>query len=300
MSDSALSALRGRGPVMTTVSLPRSRHRLHAMPTNAGYDLVREPGYDWNGRQRGETPFTVLQHSLGGTGRLRWERKSFSVAPGETMLVMIPHDHRYWLEPGEWWEFFWIAMYGQEALRILKTILDAKGPVFRLSPATIETIAGCCLDIVDERAATPGRASAVAYNVVMSLYDDVLGPHADQLDPEQDDAVAAVRDHVRTHLDAGLDVAALARIAGFSRAHFTRIFKEAEGMGPAEYVLMTRMRRAARLLETGDMSVKAISLAVGFADQNYFAKAFRRTFGTSPTEFRTTGMYSVPIRPDAS
>lgn len=36
----------------------------------------------------------------------------------------------------------------------------------------------------------------------------------------------------------------------------------------------------------------------GFADPNYFAKVFRRFFGASPTEFRTTGMYaSVPVEP---
>ena len=46
-------------------------------------------------------------------------------------------------------------------------------------------------------------------------------------------------------------------------------------------------------------SVKQISRDCGFEDPNYFAKAFRRTFGASPTEFRTRGMYSDANRPRA-
>jgi len=56
------------------------------------------------------------------------------------------------------------------------------------------------------------------------------------------------------------------------------------------------MRRAARLLVGGGESVKQISGDCGFEDPNYFAKAFRRAYGLSPTEFRTTGMYSVASR----
>ena len=55
------------------------------------------------------------------------------------------------------------------------------------------------------------------------------------------------------------------------------------------------MRRAASLLASdASVSVKDVAVLVGFDDPNYFAKVFRRVFGTSPTEFRTTGMYATP------
>ena len=57
------------------------------------------------------------------------------------------------------------------------------------------------------------------------------------------------------------------------------------------------MRRAARLLSSHSLlSVKEIANLTGFDEPNYFAKVFRRFFGTSPTEFRTTGMYSTGNR----
>ena len=67
-------------------------------------------------------------------------------------------------------------------------------------------------------------------------------------------------------------------------------------MPPAEFVLRKRLQRATKLLtKTADLSVKEVAIMSGFEDPNYFAKVFRRFFGASPTEFRTTGMYaSVP------
>ncbi len=54
-----------------------------------------------------------------------------------------------------------------------------------------------------------------------------------------------------------------------------------------------RLDRAAKLLTmSADLPVKDISGMCGFEDPNYFAKVFRRGFGVSPTEFRTTGMYA--------
>ena len=90
--------------------------------------------------------------------------------------------------------------------------------------------------------------------------------------------------------------AALADLAGLSRAHFSRVFTSCEGVSPASFVLTERMRRAASLLVSGEASVKQVSLDCGFEDPNYFAKAFRRSFGASPTEFRTTGMYAERAR----
>jgi transcriptional regulator GlxA family with amidase domain len=70
------------------------------------------------------------------------------------------------------------------------------------------------------------------------------------------------------------------------------VFTDCEGVSPAAFVLTERMRRAASLLVTGAASVKQVLRDCGFEDPNYFAKAFRRSFVASPTEFRTTGMYA--------
>lgn len=299
MGNSVLTRLQALAPVMRTLSLPRGRHHLHTMPTSSGYEIRTEPPYEWDGLKRGQTAFTVLQHTVSGSGQLRHDRRRYRLRAGETMLVIIPHNHRYWLAPGDRWEYFWISMHGREALRIHREILAANGPVLHLRPATIEHLARCTLRFVEGEGETPGAASAIAYDAAMALYDDVFGSRPEA--PTQNSALARVVRHILAHLDTPLPVAELADVAGSSRAHFTRIFTESEGVPPAEFVQQQRMRRAASLLATeGSISIKEVAMLVGFDDPNYFAKVFRRVFNTSPTEFRTTGMYAHVNGPDRS
>lgn len=275
-----------------TLSFPRRRDRFHVMATSTGYEIAHGPAYDWDGRKRGHTPFCVLQHTISGAGRLRYERRTWRIGPGETMLVTIPHAHRYWLEAGESWGFFWIAMSGQEALRLQRAILHAAGPVFRLMDETVEELADICLTLADPGIGA-GHASGAAYRATMALHDDLMARTAAGSGEAGHAAVNRATAHARAHLDRSLDVATLAAVAGLSRAHFSRLFTRLNGMSPSDFVLRERMSRAARLLVNGQLSVKEIASACGFEDPNYFAKAFRRTYGTSPSEFRTTGMYAT-------
>jgi AraC-like DNA-binding protein len=294
VGNSVLSRLAGLAPVMKTVSLPRGRHRLHTMPTSTGYELRSEPTYDWNGRRRGQTPFTVLQHTVAGVGHLHYERRRYRLKPGDTMLVIVPHNHRYFVEAGERWEFFWISMSGQEAVRIHRTIQAATGPVLHLRPETIDHIADCSLRLIEGHGDTPGAASSIAYEAVGALYDDVFGSQSAMLVADEDSVVRRVVEHVRANLDKELAVPQLADVAGFSRAYFSRMFAASEGLPPAAFVLQERMRHAARLLTSHSLlPIKEIANLCGFDEPNYFAKVFRRFFGTSPTEFRTTGMYAA-------
>ena len=294
MGNSVLAQLAAHAPVMKTVSLPRGRYRLHTMPTSAGYEIRHGEVYDWHGRRRGQTPFTVLQHTVSGVGNLLYERRRYRLKAGDTMLVIVPHNHRYWLEPGDRWEYFWISMSGQEAVRIHRAIQATTGPVLRLRPETLEHLAWCCLRLIEGEGESPGSASAIAYEAAATVYDGVFGSQSLAALEKDHAGMSRVVDYIRANLGKPLSVSQLAEIAGFSRAHFSRAFAASEGMPPAEFVLQARMRYAARLL-TGHalLPVKEIALLCGFDDPNYFAKVFRRFFGTSPTEFRTTGMYST-------
>lgn len=287
-----LSDLIARGPMTKAISLPRARHPLHIMPTSTGYSLETDPSYAWDGRTRGQTPFTVLQHTIGGLGTLRYENRTMTIRPGETMLLVVPHNHRYWLEDGDRWEFFWLSMNGMEALRIHETILAAHGPLLRLRATTIDRLAGCALRLMDTLDDRPGEASAIAYAAAMALYDDVFGPS--QETPAGDDGLARAARYVAANLAQPLGVEQLASVAGLSRAHFSRRFADRIGLPPADYVQQERMKRAAKLLIANrGLTIKEISALCGMPESNYFSKVFRQTYGVSPTEFRSTGMYAT-------
>ena len=97
-----------------------------------------------------------------------------------------------------------------------------------------------------------------------------------------------VQRFVEQNLPGNLSVERLARVAQVSRAHFVRLFAAATGQSPSAYVFAERMQRAERLLIATDTNVGEIALSCGFADANYFAKAFRRAHQTTPSDFRAS------------
>jgi AraC-like DNA-binding protein len=84
-----------------------------------------------------------------------------------------------------------------------------------------------------------------------------------------------------------LDVDDLARAAGLSRAHFSREFRRAFGDSPHQYLLTRRLERAAALLRNTDRSVADICFSVGLQSVGSFTTSFTRTYGKSPTVYRT-------------
>jgi len=85
-----------------------------------------------------------------------------------------------------------------------------------------------------------------------------------------------------------LTVSDLGRVAGLSRAHFSREFRRAFGESPHAYLLTRRLERAAALLRHTDRSVADICLAVGLQSIGSFTTSFTRTYGRSPTAYRAT------------
>lgn len=95
-----------------------------------------------------------------------------------------------------------------------------------------------------------------------------------------------VRRYIRAHLDEPLSRDHLAEIAGFSIAHFHRIFTAHAGESINAYVRRMRMERAARQLLAQDVNVTEVALASGYETPASFGKAFKASFGVSPSEFR--------------
>ena len=83
-----------------------------------------------------------------------------------------------------------------------------------------------------------------------------------------------------------LDVAALARIAHVSAAHFNRTFRATFGETPHRYLQRRRVERAMFLLRETDRSVTEICLLVGFGSLGTFSRTFRDIVGRSPRDYR--------------
>jgi transcriptional regulator GlxA family with amidase domain len=88
------------------------------------------------------------------------------------------------------------------------------------------------------------------------------------------------------HPGDDLSVEALARRVRLSARHFARAFQAEVGCPPGRYVDRVRLESARRLLEDGDDGVEEISRACGYGTPEAMRRAFIRTLGTAPAEYR--------------
>ena len=282
-----LSDLLAHGHDIRVLSLNRGPAPLPCMAASVGYEQRKAEVYSWDGLKRGTSPFLVLQHTVLGEGRLTYAGTDYRLRPGQTMLVTMPHAHRYWLDRGGHWEYFWAVLHGREALRLAREIIDAAGPVLDLGPAMVDRLARACLTLLTDPKLTPGTASTAAYAAMTTLHDVVFAARTGA-DTPLPPALSRVVDHIETHLAEALTVDRLATIAGLSRAHFVRVFAATLGLPPSDFVQGRRIERIERLLLATEMKISDIASATGFADGNYMAKAFRRHRAMTPLEFRAT------------
>jgi AraC family transcriptional regulator len=95
-----------------------------------------------------------------------------------------------------------------------------------------------------------------------------------------------VLDHLAAHLDQDVGVAELVRLTGLSRAQFFRAFRQSTGQTPHACLLSMRMERARDLLLSTSGTIGEVARQVGYRDVEPFARAFRRSVGVTPTEWR--------------
>lgn len=99
-------------------------------------------------------------------------------------------------------------------------------------------------------------------------------------------SLARVERYVRERLAEPFGVDQLAEVAGFSRRHFLRAFKQRSGQTPMRYVHSLRIDHAKLLLDESDRSITAIAAACGFSHAQHLSAAFRDATGMTPSEYR--------------
>jgi AraC family transcriptional regulator len=99
--------------------------------------------------------------------------------------------------------------------------------------------------------------------------------------------ISRVCEYIYQNLDQELTLDVIAAVAAFSRFHFHRVFSAYTGLTVNRFVQLARLRRASfRLAFEKDKRVIDIAFEAGFESPEAFARAFKRTFDQSPSEFR--------------
>lgn len=92
--------------------------------------------------------------------------------------------------------------------------------------------------------------------------------------------------YIENHYHEEISIDTLAKMAGVSERHFSRLFRDVYHTSPGQYLLQYRVQKAGQLLDYTDMPISEIAYQCGFNDSNYFSRQFHKIYNCSPRQFR--------------
>lgn len=98
--------------------------------------------------------------------------------------------------------------------------------------------------------------------------------------------LARITDYIDQMYCGNITLAALSKKFGISKSYIARLFKNELHTTSVEYLNRVRISNACRLLLCTEKSIAQISEEVGFKEQYYFTRVFKRLYGTTPTEYK--------------
>ena len=216
-----------------------------------------------------------------GSLSFRLEGVRAAAGPGQAALFDCRRPHEY-AAGGEGTEFTWLLFNGLNAKELYHRIIQSQGGRQVFSPQGFSALSGGISRLVEscgtgERLSEPECSLLIHHLLCTLLWGTGQG---------ESEAVGAAVRFIRENYRRGLTVREMASAAGFSDAHFSRVFKRQTGCAPYEYLQLCRIDEAKRLLLSTGLSVGEIADRVGYGSEGHFIHAFRKKVGVPPGAFR--------------
>jgi Response regulator containing CheY-like receiver domain and AraC-type DNA-binding domain len=124
---------------------------------------------------------------------------------------------------------------------------------------------------------------------ILEKLEAVAGPSSGQKKAaasSKNTIVEQAVDYIKAHLPEDLNLSMTAEHVGVSNAYLSTLFTQNLGCSFVDYLNRTRIEYACDYMHDGRMKIYEIAFKVGFRDEKYFSKVFKKVTGQSPTEYR--------------
>ena len=235
----------------------------------------------------------LFHYVLSGTGTLMADdskgvTQTYSIKSMQGFMIFPNQITTYVADKQLPWEYVWLEFDGLRVKSLLDTIgLSLDKPVYHARNKSLRE------DMANEMLYISRHKDESPFHLIGHLYlflDYLLRSAAD----EQLEHGSKLREfyihealtYIEHNFQNEITIEDIAGVCGLNRTYFGKIFKEALGKTPQEFLLNYRMLKAAELLKLTSLSIGDVGLAVGYANQMHFSRAFKNNYGISPREWR--------------
>ncbi|AOB30263.1 AraC family transcriptional regulator [Bordetella sp. H567] len=180
------------------------------------------------------------------------------------------------------------ASYGT-AVNLFSTLTAPVVEQFDSAQQIDRTLMSVLQELIDQEVGTGAMTTTLLKVVLIALLRRSLTSSSlwvERFSLLGDVNIARAFAQMAAHPGAEHSVTALARTACMSRSSFMARFTEVVGLPPMTVLRGLRMRQAACMLITGELSVDQVARSVGYTSRSSFLKAFHDAYGVHPSDYR--------------
>lgn len=243
----------------------------------------------------------LFHYVISGTGTLMADNSSgqtctFQVKSGQGFMIFPDQINTYIADKQLPWEYVWLEFDGLRARQAIEVAgLTPDAPVYHARSHDLrETMMNEMLYIAQHGTMTPFHLIGHLYLFLDALTRSAATMRISKGGRLRDFYIHEALAFIEHNFQNDISVEDIADNCGLNRSYFGKIFKEALGRTPQEFLLNYRMTKAAELLKLTALSIGDISKAVGYDNQLHFSRAFKNIYHISPREWRNKNQVSAP------
>lgn len=245
----------------------------------------------------------LFHYVISGTGQLIAQDENgishnYQIRSGQGFMLLPDQIATYIADERIPWEYVWVEFDGLRVKEMVELAGFSKHqPVYRARYKDLRE------EMKEEMMYIVGHKDASAFHLIGHLYLflDLLTRSAVQMPPQshsklRDFYIKEAIAFVEQNFQNDISVEDIAAVCGLNRSYFGKIFKDAVGKSPQEFLLNYRMVKAAELLKLTTLAVGDVGKAVGYSNPLHFSRAFKNIYGASPRIWRNKALEGKGFR----
>ena len=207
--------------------------------------------------------------------------QGFLICPGQVNTYCADANHP--------WKYVWLEFDGLRVAEYLTYAgLDASHPIYLpQTPAQGQAVRDTMLYISNHSKASTLHLIGHLFLFLDGLVQSSSTRRTASTGQLRDFYIQEAITYMEHNYQRDLSVEELADVCKLNRSYFSKLFKEAMGCPPQEFLIRMRLSKATELMKTSRSSIGDIAQLCGYPNQLHFSRAFKKRYGISPREWRT-------------
>ncbi len=241
------------------------------------------PSHTWG---PGVRDHYLIHLIVSGRGSYVCDGKTYELKAGDMFLIKPSQLVQYTADANDPWEYYWIGFNGTYAQKIANNLpFKDSSPIY--TPESFQECKNYLYEIYSNSGTSFANTSSMTGYLYLlfsklSLENQEL---ENNLNISHSTYVINAIKYIQFNYSLDINVNDIASAVGISRSHLYRVFVSNLNQSPIDYLTQYRINEACSLLKNTNLTIAEIATSVGFIDQFYFSRVFKKIKQVPPSKY---------------